>query len=76
MLMVLLGEIIIAVIWFAHRRLSILDLSEVNQPFIDKNNNMIIYNGEIYNFRELREDLKKLQIWLYSDTSTYIYIMN
>ena len=51
-------------IYFAHRRLSILDLSDkANQPFIDKRNrNMIIYNGEIYNFRELREDLKKKKL--------------
>ena len=53
----------------AHRRLSILDLSvEANQPMTSRcalcnaeNNGslVLIYNGEIYNFRELREVLRK-----------------
>src|ERR1700761_4436350 len=44
---------------FAHQRLSIIDLSEhANQPFI-KHNLVLIFNGEIYNFRELREKLIK-----------------
>tara|TARA_B100000242_G_scaffold291507_1_gene264950 strand:- start:1353 stop:3173 length:1821 start_codon:yes stop_codon:yes gene_type:complete len=67
-------------IYFAHRRLSILDLSDkANQPFIDKkNNNMIIYNGEIYNFRELREDLKKknYKFKTNSDTEVILYLYN
>ena len=39
--------------FFGHTRLSIIDLNErSNQPFsIDKN--IIIYNGEIYNYKEL-----------------------
>ena len=45
---------------FAHQRLSILDLSSsANQPmYISKKNICIVFNGEIYNYRELR---KKLQ---------------
>ncbi len=43
---------------FAHRRLSIIDLSEVaSQPMVAENNTVLTYNGEIYNFRELRKDL-------------------
>ena len=43
----------------AHKRLSILDLSErSNQPFQDEHNNLItIFNGEIYNYLALRDDL-------------------
>lgn len=42
----------------AHQRLSIIDLSEAaNQPFI-KNNLVIIFNGEIYNYKELQAKLQ------------------
>ena len=42
-----------------HRRLSIIDLSEsANQPFADNSGRYeLIFNGEIYNFREIREQL-------------------
>jgi asparagine synthase (glutamine-hydrolysing) len=44
-----------------HTRLSLLDLSERgNQPFWDRQNRYaLIYNGEIYNFKELRDELVK-----------------
>ena len=42
-----------------HRRLSIIDLTEkANQPFRDKlTNNVIVFNGEIYNFEEIKKEL-------------------
>ncbi|MDP3710314.1 MAG: asparagine synthase (glutamine-hydrolyzing) [bacterium] len=42
-----------------HRRLSILDLSpEANQPMYSQDKRLVIvFNGEIYNFRELRDEL-------------------
>ena len=43
-----------------HRRLSIIDLSTGDQPMIDDNQNVIVFNGEIYNYLELRDELKQL----------------
>ncbi|MBK7644956.1 MAG: asparagine synthase (glutamine-hydrolyzing) [Planctomycetes bacterium] len=46
----------------AHRRLSIVDLSEAaNQPMHDEETgNVLVYNGEIYGFEELRAELVAL----------------
>lgn len=43
-----------------HRRLSIIDLSEAaNQPFYSRNNRFaLIFNGEIYNYKEIETELK------------------
>ncbi len=47
-------------IGFGHRRLAILDLSPLgHQPMQDEQTgNWIVFNGEIYNFRELRKELE------------------
>ncbi|MGE0636800.1 MAG: asparagine synthase (glutamine-hydrolyzing) [Bacteroidia bacterium] len=44
-----------------HRRLSIIDLSEAaNQPFFSSNKRfVIVFNGEIYNYKEIEAELKK-----------------
>ncbi len=65
----------------AHARLSIIDLSnEANQPFQSSDNNYTItYNGEIYNFQEIKEKLieKGIKFRTNSDTevllNSYIY---
>ncbi|MFN7941369.1 MAG: asparagine synthase (glutamine-hydrolyzing) [Thermoanaerobaculia bacterium] len=46
----------------AHRRLAIIDLSPGSrQPMIDEARGLVLaYNGEIYNFRELRAELENL----------------
>ncbi len=51
-----------ASIALGHRRLSIIDISESsNQPFTDQSNNYtIVFNGEIFNFEVLREELIEL----------------
>jgi asparagine synthase (glutamine-hydrolysing) len=41
----------------AHRRLSILDLSAAGHQPMERDGCMLVYNGEVYNFRELRAEL-------------------
>ncbi|MDC1325663.1 asparagine synthase (glutamine-hydrolyzing) [Ulvibacter sp.] len=56
-----IGEYCDTDIALGHNRLSIIDLSEnANQPFYSQDENYIlVYNGEIYNYLELRDALKK-----------------
>src|SRR2546429_4078934 len=44
------------VVGLAHRRLSIIDLSTGQQPMSSGPGNYITYNGETYNYRELRDE--------------------
>jgi asparagine synthase (glutamine-hydrolysing) len=46
---------------FAHRRLSIIDLADrSDQPMVDaERSHALVYNGEIYNYLELREQLER-----------------
>lgn len=46
------------IIGFGHQRLSIIDLSTGDQPMTDESGNTICYNGEIYNYIELKNELK------------------
>jgi len=52
------GVMIDGPVGFFHKRLSIIDIAAGKQP-MTFNNCTIVYNGEIYNYIELREDLKK-----------------
>jgi asparagine synthase (glutamine-hydrolysing) len=61
-------------IGLGHRRLSILDLSpDGHQPMKDKDSNcIIVFNGEVYNFIELREELKTLGYIFRTQTDTEV----
>ena len=57
-----------------HSRLSIIDLNNrANQPFIE-NNLTIIFNGEIYNYKEIREKLKKKKYKFKTNSDTEVLI--
>lgn len=53
----------------AHQRLSIIDLSDAaNQPF-HKGDLVIVFNGEIYNYKELQEKLKNEKQVIFTTSS-------
>ena len=41
----------------AHRRLSIIDIASGQQPMTDHHGNWVCFNGEIYNYIELKQQL-------------------
>ncbi|MDD5032885.1 MAG: asparagine synthase (glutamine-hydrolyzing) [Candidatus Pacebacteria bacterium] len=55
-----------------HRRLSIIDLSEKGvQPMFNENKTVaMVFNGEIYNYRELREELERKGHRFFSNTDS------
>ena len=57
-----------------HRRLSIIDLNEKsNQPFHSNNGRYtLVFNGEIYNYRELKESLTDYSFTTDSDTEVFV----
>ncbi len=61
-------------IGLGHKRLSILDLSALgHQPYHYEHLSMV-YNGEIYNFKEVRAELEKLGETFVSDSDTEVII--
>lgn len=69
------GSLQIGAAHLGHQRLSIIDLSEQsNQPFHSVDGSLIlIYNGEIYNYRELAEK-HQLQCRTHSDTEVLLLL--
>ncbi len=61
---------------FGHKRLSILDLSKNGrQPMISSSKRYVcVFNGEIYNFLQIREELKKLNINFKSSSDTEVLV--
>lgn len=59
-----------------HRRLSIIDLSSKgHQPMLDfQKRAIIVYNGEIYNFKEIRKELIDIGYCFYSQTDTEVVL--
>lgn len=63
-------------IGFGHRRLSIMDTSaNGNQPmYSDDKSVVVVLNGEIYNFKEIRKELISLGYKFHSDSDTEVLI--
>jgi len=59
-----------------HNRLSIIDLTEkARQPFVSKNTNLVItFNGEIYNYKEIRKELSQNHIEFKSNSDTEVIL--
>ena len=64
------------VVGFAHRRLSIIDLSTHGlQPMTDETDSLsVVYNGEIYNYLELRGELEKLGYTFRTESDTEVLL--
>jgi len=59
---------------FGQRRLSIIDLEGGKQPMFDKDEKLVvIFNGEIYNYKELKEELSDYPFQTNSDTEVLLY---
>ena len=63
-------------IGIGHRRLAIIDLSPAgHQPMVSANHRYLLsYNGEIYNFRELRSELEAKGYWFRSRTDSEVVL--
>lgn len=63
-------------IGLAHRRLSIIDLSGGHQPIYNETGDVVVvFNGEIYNFQSIADELKQLghSFKTHSDTETIVH---
>ncbi|MFQ5734702.1 MAG: asparagine synthase (glutamine-hydrolyzing) [Planctomycetaceae bacterium] len=58
---------------FGHTRLSIIDVAGAWQPMLDERANCLTYNGEIYNYVELRRELGPERFRTNSDTETILH---
>lgn len=70
------GQWIEGNVGLGHRRLSIIDLSPAgHQPMVSANHRyVLVYNGEIYNFKELRIELEAKGYWFRSKTDSEVVL--
>jgi asparagine synthase (glutamine-hydrolysing) len=71
------GKLVDGPLAMGMRRLSIIDLTDGQQPIFDESNRYgVVFNGEIYNYRELREQLlsRGHQLKTRSDTEVIVHL--
>ena len=63
-------------ITLGHNRLSIIDLTDkARQPLVSKDNNLVItFNGEIYNYKEIKNELSKNNVLFKSNSDTEVIL--
>jgi asparagine synthase (glutamine-hydrolysing) len=62
--------------WMGHRRLSIIDLSDAgSQPMVSYDKRLVVvFNGEIYNYIPIRDELKSKGYTFYSSSDTEVLL--
>ncbi|MBK9782010.1 MAG: asparagine synthase (glutamine-hydrolyzing) [Anaerolineales bacterium] len=70
------GQWIEGNVGFGHRRLAIIDLSsDAEQPMISIDHRYVmVYNGEMYNFKELRAELEECGYWFRSHSDSEVVL--
>jgi asparagine synthase (glutamine-hydrolysing) len=70
------GQWVEGSVGLGHRRLEIIDLTPAGkQPMISANSRFVIsYNGEVYNYQELRVELEAKGYWFHSRTDTEVVL--
>ncbi|MBN2535781.1 MAG: asparagine synthase (glutamine-hydrolyzing) [Spirochaetales bacterium] len=69
------GMYIDGCIGFGQRRLSIIDITQGRQPMCNEDNSIwVTYNGEIYNFKEIKNELEKKGHRFRSDCDTEVIV--
>ncbi|MGB0682538.1 MAG: asparagine synthase (glutamine-hydrolyzing) [Magnetovibrionaceae bacterium] len=69
------GEYLAGGVGLVHTRLSIIDLETGDQPIVADDKCVIVANGEIYNYRELRADLEEdFRFRTQSDTEPALHL--
>lgn len=62
-------------IGLGHRRLSIIDLTNGHQPMLNRARSLaIVFNGEIYNYKELRDELRSVGYKFETESDTEVII--
>lgn len=68
-------EVSSAKVIFGHRRLSIIDIGPAGHQPAMKENLILTYNGEIYNYLELRDELSDLGYLFETETDTEVFLV-